>query len=362
MRIIKELNFLGGRIVKTGIAVLVTALICHLFNWPAMFAVVSAIVTIEPTAADSIKKAYIRFPATAIGAAFSVLYTFLFGDEPFSYAFVALSTIIACNKLRLHEGTLVATLTGVVMITTVHEHYLSSFIVRLLTTSTGLIVSSLVNIFVLPPNYSLSISSGINSLYKKAGEILVKRGMELVKFQPNKSSLYEEFQKLVKELENINRLCLYQKDEWKFHRVNREDIRKFRYEYKKLTILRQVIHHIGNLIYLPTHQLSLQKNKAELITSSIQSIKLFFSDPYLLKNGVNYFKNTELRELFFEQKSLIPLDELPPDQHHHISPETAILYELLSIYDLTEEFSKIHSLEQRNKKLLKSGQTIDNSF
>jgi len=38
-----------------------------------MFAVITAIVTIEPTAADSIKKAFVRFPASAIGAGFSVL-------------------------------------------------------------------------------------------------------------------------------------------------------------------------------------------------------------------------------------------------------------------------------------------------
>ncbi|MEH7584490.1 aromatic acid exporter family protein, partial [Priestia megaterium] len=74
---VKKFNFLGGRIIKTGIAVFLTALICQAIGWPYMLAVITAIVTIEPTAADSIKKAFIRFPASAIGAAFAMLYTFL---------------------------------------------------------------------------------------------------------------------------------------------------------------------------------------------------------------------------------------------------------------------------------------------
>ncbi|WP_243658051.1 aromatic acid exporter family protein [Priestia megaterium] len=45
---IKKFNFLGGRIIKTGIAVFLTALICQSIGWPYMLAVITAIVTIEP--------------------------------------------------------------------------------------------------------------------------------------------------------------------------------------------------------------------------------------------------------------------------------------------------------------------------
>ena len=41
---------------KTGIAVFLTVLVCEFFNIPTIFAVITAIVTIEPTATDSIKK------------------------------------------------------------------------------------------------------------------------------------------------------------------------------------------------------------------------------------------------------------------------------------------------------------------
>ncbi|WP_375346318.1 aromatic acid exporter family protein [Priestia megaterium] len=149
-----------------------TALICQSIGWPYMLAVITAIVTIEPTAADSIKKAFIRFPASAIGAAFAMLYTFLLGVTPLTYMLVAVSTIISCSKLRLHTGTLVATLTGVAMLTIVHDHYFISFLIRLATTSIGLLTSSLVNIIVLPPNYTPIITRKIQNLSKQMSSVL----------------------------------------------------------------------------------------------------------------------------------------------------------------------------------------------
>ncbi len=112
-----------------------------------MLAVITAIVTIEPTAADSIKKSFHPLSFFSNRAAFAMLYTFLLGVTPLTYMLVAVSTIISCSKLRLHAGTLVATLTEVAMLTIVHDHYFISFLIRLATTSIGLLTSSLVRYY-----------------------------------------------------------------------------------------------------------------------------------------------------------------------------------------------------------------------
>nr|WP_316045987.1 aromatic acid exporter family protein [Planococcus glaciei] len=52
----RSFHFNGSRILKTGIAIFLTAIICGWFGWPPVFAVITAIVTIEPTVSDSIKK------------------------------------------------------------------------------------------------------------------------------------------------------------------------------------------------------------------------------------------------------------------------------------------------------------------
>ena len=74
-------NIIGARTLKTGLATFLTALFCMLLNLNPIFAILTAVVTIEPTAKASIKKGYKRLPATVIGALLAVIFTYLFGDQ-----------------------------------------------------------------------------------------------------------------------------------------------------------------------------------------------------------------------------------------------------------------------------------------
>lgn len=346
-------TFIGGRIAKTGLAVFTTAFICHMLNWPAMFAVITAIVTIEPTVADSIRKAYVRFPAAAIGAGFAVIFTFIFGDSPYSYASVTLATIIACHKLKLQDGMLVATLTGVAMISTVQDHYLSSFFIRLGTTSTGIVVSTAVNLLVMPPDYSKSIMKNIHALYRRSGDILLERGLEVFNILKANGTVRDDFQSLIKDIDKTETLCHYQKSEYRFHRFSREDMRDFHFEYKKLTILKQISYHIGNLIFLPSVRPDMEEGRKELAVSVLEDLKDRLSDPGFLITECHFKKISEVTQWFFEQKQLNPGAGLKPRSHHYVQPETAILHEILSIHDLIEELNHIQTMEIKNRRGLK---------
>src|SRR5699024_6405337 len=97
----------GNRIVKTAVAVFFTAYICKLIGWPPVFDVITAIVTLEPTVTDSIKKGIVRFPASAIGSFYAVLFIALFGNSAITYTLAASLTIITCFRLKVHAGLLV---------------------------------------------------------------------------------------------------------------------------------------------------------------------------------------------------------------------------------------------------------------
>ena len=106
----------------------------YVIKFDTYFAILTAIVTIEPTAKASLK-GYRRLPATVIGRTFS---RFIFGDQsPFSYALSATFTILLCTKLNLQVGTTVAVLTSVAMIPGIHEAYIFNFFSRLLTAVIG---------------------------------------------------------------------------------------------------------------------------------------------------------------------------------------------------------------------------------
>lgn len=167
-----KFKLVGERVIKTGVAVFVTAVICQMLQLSIVYAVITAIVTIEPTASDSIKKGIIRFPASVIGASYALGFTYWLGHGAISYTLAATLTIFTCNKLRLEAGTLVATLTAVAMIPSIHDQFLLSFVERLGTTSIALIVSTLVNILILPPKFATMISKSINELAVNTARLL----------------------------------------------------------------------------------------------------------------------------------------------------------------------------------------------
>src|SRR5699024_12883904 len=112
------------------------------------------------------------------GSAYAVLFIALFGNSPITYTLAAVFTIVTSYKLKLHAGLLVATITAVAMIEVVYDNYFLSFLVRLWTTSIGLIVSTVVNMFILPPNYIKEINDNIKKLYRGIGRATLYRSEE----------------------------------------------------------------------------------------------------------------------------------------------------------------------------------------
>lgn len=147
----------GKRIFKTALAVFITAQLCHWLNWPMIFAVISAIVTVEPTVDASIRKGMIRLPAAAVGAAFAMIFGALLGPEPITFTLSAIATIYVCNLLGWNQALIVSTLTAVNMISVSESHFLLEFLVRLGTTTIGIVVSAVVNYVVFRPDFTEEI-------------------------------------------------------------------------------------------------------------------------------------------------------------------------------------------------------------
>ncbi|WP_186580971.1 aromatic acid exporter family protein [Aquibacillus kalidii] len=333
-------KFIGSRVVKTGLAVFLTSLFCQLLNWPAVFAVITAIVTIEPTVADSIKKGIVRFPASAIGSAYAVIFIYFFGNSPITYTLAALFTIITCFKLRLHAGLLVATLTSVAMIEVIHSNLFFSFFIRLGTTTIGLLVSTLVNMFVLPPNYSKTILTNIHSLLKATGEELEVLTKEIIMGNKDEHSnqqlIKQTFSQLKKKLDNTEMLLRFQKDESKYHRFDAQARKVFEEEHEKLTALRLIHYHIGNLINTPLDHVSWDNNECSKLIDMVHRLAdaMKYPEHFTIEEHQKQVKS--LMDQFWESKRQANIQH-DPAKISFFSPEIIILYELLSIYNLVEK-------------------------
>ncbi|WP_079529702.1 FUSC family protein [Halobacillus hunanensis] len=340
LRPFKDFNLLGGRTIKTGVSVFITALICGFFNFPIIFAVITAIVTIEHTAADSIKKAMVRFPASAIGALLATSFYALLGKEAITYALAAMLTIAICHKLKLDDGIIVAAITATAMIPEFQDHYFVSFITRLGTTSIGIIVSTFVNFFLMPPNYFPVIDKIIYDLFSHTSQ-LTTRIISINKGESNENTrnISRSYRQLTARLEKAFQLSQYQREEWKYHRHTIEQMRAFQLSQKKLAALQQITYHLGNLQYARVQPDDFNTKERTLLKEIVESFAETLENQDHKISEAQYEKVEKLDNLFWRWKELHV--EYSGNFKHQLPPQTILMYELLCFHDVLEELERI---------------------
>ncbi|GAB2553727.1 FUSC family protein [Gracilibacillus alcaliphilus] len=343
-------TLLGRRVVKTALAVFLTALICEWIGWPPVFAVITAIVTIEPTVSDSIKKGLVRFPASAIGSAYAVLFIYLFNNSPLTYTLAAFFTIITCYRFKLHAGLLVATITAVAMVEVIHANLFMSFFTRLGTTTVGLLVSTLVNMFIFPPNYTKRIMANIQDLLTEMGEGLEAIIKQQLTHQEITPKQLEDFELLKKKLDQTNRLVNFQTDEAKYHRHTPQMERVFHYERENLDRLKWLHYHLGNLIRTPLNNLSWSEQQRTDILQMVEILVNVMKYPDRYKAEDYEQQLHHIMQQFWDSKQ--------PNNAEYASlftPEVIISYELASIYNIVEDIlisEQEHTHERKAKSSL----------
>ena len=259
MNQVRKWNIIGGRVIKTGIAVFLTVLVCEFFNIPTIFAVITAIVTIEPTATDSIKR---TDSFSSFNNWISICNDFHIFPRS-SGAFLCVSSDVYnryMSKLKLHAGTLVATLTAVAMIPITADHYFTAFLIRLATTSTGIIVSTLVNFFILPPHYVKTISGCTEELFVKTAHIMEEWLNALIEGKVITKETAHNLSKVNLLLHKAVQFVQYEQKDWKYHRHTKRN-EKFLLVQKQLHLLQQIIYHIDNLARTPIETCDWSQNE-----------------------------------------------------------------------------------------------------
>ncbi len=238
----------GKRMVKTAVSVFITAWICSMLQWPVIFAVIAAIVTIEPTVNSSVRRGIVRLPAAAMGAAFAMMFDSLLGQVPLAYALSAFFTIYCCHRLHWDHAIIVATLTAVNMITLTEDDFLTNFFIRIGTTSVGIIVSTLVNFFVFPPNFTKDIHSMYERLVNDICDLLQSTLQYQIYNEGNEATLSHKHTLTLKQLERTSQLIKYQQDEYRYHRFQMQSAKSLSRLSKKLHHLQYITFHIGSML------------------------------------------------------------------------------------------------------------------
>lgn len=316
-------NIIGPRIIKTGLSTFLTALFCMTLNLTPIFAVITSIVSIEPTAKASLKKAYIRFPASILGAFIAVTSTYILGDTPLAYSIAATLTIVVCHQLKLFDGMLVASITAVAMVPNIHQDFAFNFFSRLLTTTIGLTTAGLVNFLVLPPKYQDKIQELIYKIEVDYKRLFVMRSKEVLvgDFQSEKSE--KQLYQINQTVSEIERLIKYEHEESQYHKNDIDRKKAMAAIERELQLDRLIIIHLTNMIYMPPgtyFDFSLEERKAY-----VDILKAMQTQTAPPKQALSIFKSSV--------KHLSEFDDNQMKSHY--------IYELLMIQKLMMRYNLV---------------------
>lgn len=144
----------GARILKTGLAVTITMLICNLLKFePAFFGAVSAVINMQPSIFLSIKTAKEQILVHILGVTAGLSVGYLFGGNALSMGLVTILIIAGYLKLKLQDGITMGIVAAAFVLSSGSEQFLPQALARTAVIFTGLSVAMLVNIFLWPPRY-----------------------------------------------------------------------------------------------------------------------------------------------------------------------------------------------------------------
>lgn len=223
---------LGARIIKTGIAIVLSLLIASLLHLPTpLFAGIAAIFALQPTIYRSYIEILQQIQGNTIGAITAILFVLTFGNHVFIIGLAAIIVITINLKLKLGDSLSLSLVTMIAIMESPGDEFIEFAILRFLTIMLGVFVASFVNLIFLPPKYE-------KKLYYQISDITVEitKWIRLsTRHAPEHNLLRNDIEKLKDEIIKVDQLYLMFKEERNYFR--RTSIVKSR----KLVIYRQMI-------------------------------------------------------------------------------------------------------------------------
>ncbi|MDQ0273598.1 FUSC family protein [Cytobacillus purgationiresistens] len=145
---------LGARILKTGIAIILSLLLAELFQLPApVFAGIAAIFALQPTIYRTYLSVIEQIQGNLIGAIIAVTFVLLFGHDTLIIGLAAIIVITINLKLKLENTIGLSLVTMVAIMVTPGDTFIEFAIIRFSTVMLGIFSAFIVNLVFIPPKY-----------------------------------------------------------------------------------------------------------------------------------------------------------------------------------------------------------------
>lgn len=145
---------IGARIIKTGIAVMITMYICKLLNLePAVFGAVSAVINMQPSVYLTLKTARDQVIVHILGVVVGLAFGYLAGGNPLSMGITTILIITLYMKLKLQNGILMGIVAAIFILSSAPDQFLFHAFNRSAVIFIGLLVAMVINVTLWPPRY-----------------------------------------------------------------------------------------------------------------------------------------------------------------------------------------------------------------
>src|SRR5699024_10370608 len=178
--------------------------------------------------------------------------------------------LIKCSLVRLNGGLLVSIITAVAMFEVIYNNYWMTYLIRLDTTTTGIVVSTLINIFMLPPDYTSQIKQQIKQVNNDTGALL----KQFIKEKTNPSQIKQALEQIARKIRKTELLLSFQTDQADFQHfiiTKNERLQHFDEELHRLKLMQ---YHLNNIAEISMQQLTFSKDSWHNIEQAIYELAL----------------------------------------------------------------------------------------
>ncbi|WP_078381747.1 aromatic acid exporter family protein [Sutcliffiella halmapala] len=225
---------LGARIVKTGIAITLALFVAQWLDLPSpFFAGIAAIFAIQPSIYRSYQSIIEHIQANLIGAILAIIFSLIFGHDPFIIGLTAIFVIGINLKLKIENTIPLALVTVIAIMESPGENFLEFSLIRFSTVMIGILCAFLVNLFFIPPKYETRLYYKV----KVTTEDILKWIRINMRHASEHNLLKTDIENLRQRLLKLEQLFMLYKEERTYFPTRKSSSTKAR----KLVIFRQLI-------------------------------------------------------------------------------------------------------------------------
>lgn len=223
---------LGARILKTGIAIVLSLFLANIVNSPApVFAGIAAIFAVQPTIYRSYLSIIEQIQGNLVGALLAMFFVMALGNNIIIIGLAAIIVIAINLKLKIENTIALSLVTLIAIMESPGDDFIQFALIRFTTVMLGVFSAFVVNLVFLPPKYE-------NKLYYKISnsvEEITKWIRMSIRHSSEHHLLKHDIENLKTSLIKIDQLYIMYQEERNYFRKN--DLVKSR----KLVVFRQMI-------------------------------------------------------------------------------------------------------------------------